>query len=146
MQNPRIPAILELLKLLHDRGPPENANRLFHAMDIVKHAGIVRPIDMVLHCTACGHQHIDTPTASDPGWTNPPHKSHLCSECGHIWRPADVTTNGVQALKTKGKNDSCFPVLKENNVWPHRCSQNDAFGSTCENNSLCKRASTSSKD
>jgi len=94
------------------------------------------PIDMVLHCPACGLQHIDTPedrtpspsvpdgvTAvfdpeqesgarwSDgierrPAWTNPPHRSHLCHGCGHIWRPADVPTNGVQAVKTKGKSDS----------------------------------------
>src|SRR5574340_600312 len=24
------------------------------------------------------------------GWDNPPHRSHLCHGCGHIWRPADV--------------------------------------------------------
>lgn len=38
-------------------------------------------------------------------WQNPPHRSHLCHGCGHIWRPADVPTNGVAAVKTKGKND-----------------------------------------
>lgn len=75
------------------------------------------PIDMILHCPACGEQHIDD---IEPGaiitdcklvgaaetWTNPPHRSHLCSGCGHIWRPADVPTNGVAEIKTKGKNDS----------------------------------------
>lgn len=79
------------------------------------------PIDMVLHCPVCHTQHIDAP---DPvredlskldtwkqvlyvqGWTNPPHRSHKCSGCGHIWRPADVCTNGVAAVKTVGKNDS----------------------------------------
>lgn len=39
-------------------------------------------------------------------WDNPPHRSHKCSGCGHIWRPADVCTNGVAAVKTVGKNDS----------------------------------------
>lgn len=39
-------------------------------------------------------------------WTNPPHRSHLCHGCGHIWRPADVPTNGVQAIKTRGEADS----------------------------------------
>lgn len=34
------------------------------------------------------------------------HRSHLCHGCGHIWRPADVPTNGVAAVKTKGKADS----------------------------------------
>lgn len=86
------------------------------------------PIDMVLHCPACGLQHIDKPKACDMGvgcgevgpcyaaahgepdrcpvWTNPPHRSHLCAGCGHTWRPADVPTNGVQAVKTQGKMDS----------------------------------------
>lgn len=98
----------------------------------------VVPIDMVLHCPACGLQHIDAPEGpceagqckysedvgvparcaigceymqpGSPRWTNPPHRSHLCGPmeggCGHTWRPADVPTNGVEAIKTKGKNDS----------------------------------------
>jgi len=78
-----------------------------------------KPIDMVLHCPKCGLQHIDAPEPDEfirdrdgtllrheAGWTNEPHRSHLCHGCGHIWRPADVPTNGVQAVKTKGKADS----------------------------------------
>lgn len=82
-----------------------------------------RPIDMVLYCPKCGKQHIDAPSQScvhdacpraepcAPGacretWTNPPHRSHLCHECGTIWRPADVPTNGVAAIATKGKADT----------------------------------------
>jgi len=82
------------------------------------------PIDMVLHCPACGLQHIDAPefnsTRRDPfpsfgadpalSWTNPPHRSHLCHGCGHVWRPADVPTNGVVAVKTTGKADS--PIVQ----------------------------------
>lgn len=60
------------------------------------------PIDMVLHCPSCGRQHIDEPA---PGWDNPQHKSHLCNGCGSIWRPADIPTNGVVAVKTVGKAD-----------------------------------------
>lgn len=80
------------------------------------------PIDMILHCPACGEQHIDAEDHCEecPGgscmcvkqaerWTNPPHRSHLCHGCGHIWRPADVPTNGVAEIKTKGKNDS--PII-----------------------------------
>ena len=93
----------------------------------------VAPIDMVLHCPNCGLQHIDKadeprrlpngnvahgcelcdgedectcPGSRPRWWTNPPHRSHLCRGCGHIWRPADVPTNGVAAVKTKGKADS----------------------------------------
>lgn len=88
------------------------------------HAGM--PIDMVLHCPVCRLQHIDRPEGNFlPGhtaeendvalaamgyWTNPPHRSHLCHGCGHIWRPADVPTNGVAAAKTKGKNDLPAPA------------------------------------
>lgn len=64
------------------------------------------PIDMVLHCPACGKQHIDAPDERTPDWKNEPHRSHLCHGCGHIWRPADVPTNGVAAVRTKGKADS----------------------------------------
>lgn len=79
------------------------------------------PIDMVLHCPKCRLQHVDAPEheregeiydgdqVSDSvitGWQNPPHRSHLCHGCGHVWRPADVPTNGVQAVKTRGCHDS----------------------------------------
>ncbi len=77
----------------------------------------VAPIDMVLFCPACGKQHIDAPdphpelrNIHEVPWTNPPHRSHLCHGCGHIWRPADVPTNGVQAVKTVGKADS--PIVE----------------------------------
>lgn len=66
------------------------------------------PVAMILHCPACGVQHLDEPDEVS-GWTNPPHRSHLCFACGHIWRPADVPTNGVAAIKTKGAADSPFP-------------------------------------
>lgn len=69
-------------------------------------AAAQEPIDMVLHCPKCGLQHIDAPDERTPGWKNEPHRSHLCHGCGHIWRPADVPTNGVQAITTKGKADS----------------------------------------
>jgi hypothetical protein len=84
------------------------------------------PIDMVLFCPSCGRQHIDEPAVvgklfmchhSDPmtcscsnsRWHNPPHRSHLCHnpDCKTVWRPADVPTNGVAAIKTAGKNDTC---------------------------------------
>lgn len=79
------------------------------------------PIDMVLHCPTCGMQHIDAPEEHSAvlprnygHWSNPPHRSHLCHGCGHIWRPADVPTNGVAAVKTTGKQDS--PVQQASKV------------------------------
>lgn len=70
---------------------------------------VTHPIDMVLHCPACGVQHIDEPDERTPDWKNPPHRSHLCHGCEHIWRPADIATNGVRAIVTQGKNDSPRP-------------------------------------
>lgn len=64
----------------------------------------VKPVDMLLFCPHCGEQHIDEPEP-DKEWQNPPHRSHLCHFCKHVWRPADVPTNGVREIKTKGQND-----------------------------------------
>lgn len=81
------------------------------------------PIDMVLFCPVCHVQHIDDsqpfcqddcecsrsfdkPVCTYTAWTNPPHCSHLCHACGWVWRPADVATNGVAEIKTRGQNDS----------------------------------------
>lgn len=69
------------------------------------------PIPMILFCPYCGLQHIDAPEP-DKGWTNPPHKSHLCHDCGHVWRPADVATTGVESLTTVGEKDT-LPVIRE---------------------------------
>lgn len=62
--------------------------------------------DLVLHCPVCHLQHVDEPDERTPDWTNPPHRSHLCHGCGCIWRPADVPTNGVRAIATRGQADS----------------------------------------
>lgn len=90
-------------------------------------------VDMVLYCPKCHTQHIDAPKACDmgvgcddygntcyakahgqpercPAWTNPPHKSHLCHGCGHIWRPSDTPTNGV-ARTQSGKDNDTAPAV-----------------------------------
>lgn len=95
---------------------------------IVDHDGQYIAIPMILWCPNCGTQHID---AAEPHkatchayqvppevdvkrqqggctcdrWANPPHRSHLCHECGEIWRPADVPTTGVKEIETRGKDD-----------------------------------------
>lgn len=65
-----------------------------------------KPLDMVLHCPECGLQHVDEPDDRTPEWDNPPHRSHLCHGCKCVWRPADVPTNGVRSVKTRGKADT----------------------------------------
>lgn len=62
------------------------------------------PVPMLLFCPKCGMQHVDSPQP-EKAWTNPPHRSHECQDCGHVWRPADVPTNGVATLTTKGQRD-----------------------------------------
>lgn len=69
-----------------------------------KQAAEPLPIPMVLFCPCCSTQHIDAPQP-EKNWTNPPHRSHECQVCGFVWRPADVTTNGVKAITTKGERD-----------------------------------------
>ncbi|KGC13810.1 hypothetical protein DM48_348 [Burkholderia gladioli] len=72
------------------------------------------PIPMLLFCPRCGTQHIDAPEDAEcdgevvhsAGWSNPPHRSHLCHACGIVWRPADVATVGVEAIETSGKADT----------------------------------------
>lgn len=75
------------------------------------------PVDMVLYCPKCGTQHIDGPdylTAQDEGeeWMNPPHKSHLCHGCGHIWRPSDTPTNGVVRCASGKDADTAPATIK----------------------------------
>lgn len=70
------------------------------------------PIDMLLFCPKCHLQHVDEPDERTADWSNPPHRSHLCHGCGTIWRPADVPTNGVREIATKGKADT-WSVLAE---------------------------------
>lgn len=110
-------AQLRLLKLYHTTGEPgakpdlhwKHLNEFAAAIEAEVRATV--PIDMVLHCPNCGTQHIDSEELCEgTSWDNPPHRSHLCHACGHIWRPADVPTNGVKAVLTKGKADS--PVSK----------------------------------
>lgn len=83
---------------------------------LLDHPGQPKPLDMLLFCPKCGVQHVDgvEDHEVDHGshvevmadWMNPPHRSHLCHACGTIWRPADVPTNGVAAIATRGKADT----------------------------------------
>lgn len=68
------------------------------------------PVPMVLYCPNCNAQHVDGPGLFGDSWTNPPHRSHMCDECGCIWRPADVPTEGVETIKTRGKRDTWPPT------------------------------------
>lgn len=76
------------------------------------------PIPMVLFCPNCATQHIDGPTDV---WKNPPHRSHQCQRCAHIWRPADVFTEGVKSIETKGTADSSviLPISRIQGWKPH---------------------------
>ena len=84
-------------------------------------------IDVVLYCPKCSRQHIDAAETEEEytgrlfesswwesggdkpvRWMNPPHKSHLCDRCGHIWRPSDHPTNGV-ARTVSGKDADNAP-------------------------------------
>lgn len=61
--------------------------------------GIDLPIRAALLCPECKAEHVDAPEPEN-GWTNPPHKKHLCHECGHLWTPYPFPTYGVASTET----------------------------------------------
>jgi len=87
-----------------------------------------RPVDMLLYCPVCGHQHVDQPQP-EKNWTNPPHRSHECQYCSYVWRPADVPTNGVEALQTQGKLDGSAALQTQGRLHDHGCVVG-SFGSS----------------
>lgn len=56
------------------------------------------PVDLVLHCPACGKQHLDVGE-----FRTRVHRKHLCENtpegpktgCGHLWVPCEYATRGV---------------------------------------------------
>lgn len=60
-----------------------------------------QPIDVLLFCPKCGTQHVDAPEPEN-GWTNPPHRRHLCHACKTVWLAALVPTNGVASISAPG--------------------------------------------
>ncbi len=51
------------------------------------------PIPMLLWCPECQGRHVDVGE-----YETKPHHTHACQQCGHVWRPALVSTVGVQFL------------------------------------------------
>lgn len=41
-------------------------------------------------------------------WLNPPHKSHRCHSCNHVWRPFEYPTNGVLMSGQSLENTGCL--------------------------------------
>lgn len=97
---------------LFEDGPAPHGIVIAEYLSTVKSAVMSRSIDMMIFCPNCQYQHVDAPDPSK-GWTNPPHRSHLCLKCGHVWRHCDVPTNGVVLCNTFGKEDkSPYPRAK----------------------------------
>ncbi len=110
------------------------------------------PIPILLFCPMCGTQHIDAEDATKsqdglhihngilgvPHWANPPHRSHLCAQCGCIWRPADVATVGVASIETKGKADNFSPPVARELIQSYVVEYitNDETGPTLHRKSL----------
>lgn len=110
--------VIHRARFLHSEPGPMDSSDQAYAERIAKavrrwlDVQSAAPIPMVLHCPACGTQHIDQATED---WPNPPHTSHKCvgpNGCGCIWRPADVPTTGVEAIETAGSSDN-WPLIKE---------------------------------
>lgn len=52
------------------------------------------PVPMILVCPECRGVHVDRGVWA----TIRIHRSHLCESCGHIWKPFDYATVGVEKL------------------------------------------------
>jgi predicted RNA-binding Zn-ribbon protein involved in translation (DUF1610 family) len=123
---------------------------------IVDGAGHHVPVPMILFCPACGNQHVDREEDHKPDclssrigpvpdathctcdrWANPPHRSHLCAGCGHIWRPSDVRTVGVAEISTKGSQDTPDPVRGRIGHLP--TAKADCMFTRCPSPTLCTK-------
>lgn len=51
------------------------------------------PVPVLLWCPECGERHVDVGEHATK-----PHHTHACQHCGHVWRPAKVSTVGVRFL------------------------------------------------
>lgn len=63
--------------------------------------GVIPPIPMIMHCPECHKRHVDQGT-----FAHKPHHTHACQFCGFVWRPAIVTTVGVQFLQASKTSKS----------------------------------------
>lgn len=54
----------------------------------------VTPHPIVTHCPQCGLQHVD-----EAEWAFRPHRTHQCQGCMHEWRPFEIPTRGVRAMR-----------------------------------------------
>lgn len=76
------------------------------------------PHDTDEHCADCvmDGRYVNRCKGWQIAWNNPPHKSHTCRTddggCGLIFRIADVPTNGVATITTRGKDDT-WPAYTE---------------------------------
>lgn len=53
---------------------------------------IAPAVPMILYCPKCGEKHVDRGIFG----TTHVHRSHLCSACGHVWKPFNYATIGVE--------------------------------------------------
>jgi hypothetical protein len=72
----------------------QGAHRAASAIRRMASHASVGAIPMVLDCPKCHCKHVD-----EGEWaTTRVHREHLCALCGHVWRPCNVPTLGVEAL------------------------------------------------
>lgn len=63
------------------------------------------PIPMILPCPKCGKKHVD-----EGEWATKLHRTHLCAFCRLAFRPAHVSTVGVERLPSVPVPSAGSPV------------------------------------
>lgn len=72
---------------------PIRPDQVHISVELRETPALVDPIPMIMFCPCCGERHID-----EGEFATRVHHSHACQNCGMVWRPAIVSTTGVQFL------------------------------------------------
>lgn len=78
----------------------------------------MKPKPVFLFCPKCGFLHVD-----EGEWATKPHRTHLCTECGHKWKPHAYPTVGIAFSDMDARETMGF--LRFFEAWQRKFVQNN---------------------
>lgn len=85
----------------------------------------MKPKPVFLFCPKCKFLHVD-----EGEWATKPHKTHLCTECGHKWRPHAYPTVGIAFPEMDARETMGF--LRFFEAWQRRFKQDNPAASDAQ--------------